>query len=221
MAKKLNVVISTLIVSDALLFFALGLLSPIFGIFILENIEGSTLAAIGTASAVYWIARVTSVLPISKLLDVLKGEKDEYYAVIIGTFGLAILPLFYIVATDVTHIYIIEFFKGLAGALAVPAWRILFTKFVDRKLVGLGWSLEDVCVGVATASSAYIGAMIAEHFGFRILFIMVSIMGSIAAIFLTRLYKEKRIRESQPEIINFIQEKISVTTAPLKIDEIK
>jgi MFS family permease len=221
MAKKINFVISTLIISDAFLFFALGLLSPIFGIFILEDIEGSTLAAIGTASSVYWLARLGSVLPISKLLDRLKGEKDEYYAVVIGTFGLAIVPLFYLLATDVNHIYIIEFIKGIMGALAIPAWRILFTKFVDQKLVGLGWSFEDISVGVATAVSAYVGAVIADTYGFKVLFVIVSIIGMIAAAFLTRLYREKRIRESQPDIINFINEKLKATTAPLKINKIK
>lgn len=221
MAKKLNYVVTTLILSDLFLFFALGLLSPIFAIFILDDVPGSTLATIGTASALYWVARVTSVLPISKLLDRLKGEKDEFYAVVIGTYALALIPLLYIFVTDVRHIYMIEFVKGIAGALAVPAWRILFTKFVDRKMVGLGWSLEDVGVGLATASSAYVGAVFAENFGFKVLFILVSGIGVVAATFLTRLYNEKRIRESQPEFVNFIREKLTVSTAPLKIEEVK
>lgn len=221
MGKKLNFVISTLIISDLFLFFALGLLSPIFAVFILEDVPGSTLATIGTASALYWIARVTSVLPISRLLDRLKGEKDEYYAVVIGTYSLALLPLLYIFVSDVTHIYMIEFAKGFAGALAVPAWRILFTKFVDRKMVGLGWSLEDVCVGLATASSAYVGAVIAENYGFKALFILVSGIGVLAATFLTRLYKEKRIRDSQPEFMSYIHDKLKPSTAPLKLDDVK
>lgn len=214
--KKVNFVISTLILSDLFLFFALGLLTPLFGVFVLENIEGSTFEVIGTATAMYWIARVASVLPISKTMDKIKGEKDEYYAVVTGTFLMAILPLGYIFATLPVHIYIIEFLKGIAGALTVPAWRILFTKFIDKNTVGFGWSFEDFCVGIATAVSAYVGAFIASNFGFKILFICVSSIGLIAAYFLTKLYREERIRNNKQRILDMIKH-----FTPFKIDSIK
>jgi len=219
--KRINIVISTLIFSDLILFFALGLLTPIYGIFILEHIEGSSLEVIGTATSVFWIARVASVIPISRKLDKLKGEKDEYFAVLTGTFAMALLPLLYIFATKPVHIYLIELCKGTATALAVPAWRILFTKFVDRQLIGYEWSFEDACVGIATAASAIIGAVIADMFGFKILFCMVSAMGIIAALFLTRLYKEKRIKTSQNNILQLLFQDTTSESAPLKIDTIK
>src|SRR5690606_14151970 len=109
-----------LVVSDLFLYFGLGLISPIFSIYILDNIPGATLETIGTSVAIYWLARIFSVIPISWLLDAIKGEKDEYYAVLVGTIALAILPLFYIVSTDVSHLYIIEFFKGVANSLVIP-----------------------------------------------------------------------------------------------------
>ncbi len=195
--KNLNFAISTLVLSDLFLYFGLGLISPIFSIFVLENIPGATLQTIGINVAIYWLARVFSVIPISWLLDEIKGEKDEFYSVLIGTTTLAILPLFYIVATSVVHIYILEFFKGAANSLVIPAWRVLFTRFADKKQVGFSWSLADLCVGIATASSAYLGSVIALRFGFQVLFVLVSLISLFAAYYLTRLYKESRISRSE------------------------
>ncbi len=194
--KKLNFAISTLVLSDLFLYFGLGLISPIFSIYVLQNIPGATLETIGTSVAIYWLARIFSVVPISWILDAIKGEKDEFYSVLIGTTTLAILPLFYIVANQVIHVFIIEFCKGVANSLVIPAWRVLFTRFTDKNQVGFSWSLVDLVIGVATASSAYLGSVIAEQFGFKVLFMMVSVLSFIAAYYLTRLYKESRISRS-------------------------
>lgn len=194
--KKLNYAISTLVLSDLFLYFGLGLISPIFSIFVLDNIPGATLSTIGTSVAIYWLARIFSVIPISWLLDEIKGEKDEYYAVLIGTTFLAIIPLCYIFASQIIHLYMIEFFKGVANSLVIPAWRVLFTRFTSKDQVGFSWSLADLAVGVATASSAYAGSIIAQRYGFKVLFVMVSILSFVAAYYLTKLYKEARINRS-------------------------
>ncbi len=194
---QLNPVITTLIVSDLFLYFGLGLISPIFGIFILENIPGANLETIGTAAAVYWTARIFSVVPICWVLDRVRGEKDEYYAVLIGTLVVSFLPLLYIFVTSATQLYMVEFTKGVFYSMMTPAWRILFTKFADRKKVGFSWSIEDIGIGVATATSAYFGALIAEKFGFPVLFMLVSVMSLVASYFLTRLYREEKINRSQ------------------------
>lgn len=218
--KKINFVISTLILSDLLLFFGLGLLSPIFAVFVLEEIEGSSLAVVGTATTFYWLARVTAVIPISKYFDKVKGEKDEFYAVVFGTFVLALLPVLYIFVSKPHHIYLIEICKGIASSLVVPAWRILFTKFVDQKLIGFEWSFEDVCVGLATATSAFLGSRIAAAYGFKVVFILVGVIGFFAALFLTRLYSEQRIRRSKYPLFDFLKRN-APAQAPLKIDGIK
>lgn len=205
--KKLNFAISTLVLSDLFLYFGLGLISPIFSIYILENIPGAKLETIGTSVAIYWLARIFSVIPISWVLDEIKGEKDEYYAVLIGTTALAILPLFYIFATQVVHLYLIEMCKGIANSLIVPAWRVLFTRFADKNRIGFSWSLADLCIGVATAGGAYLGSVVAQYFGFKVLFVMVSILSSFAAYYLTRLYKEARINRSE-RLLNSIRKLI-------------
>ncbi|HEY4484290.1 MAG TPA: hypothetical protein VI978_01035, partial [Candidatus Paceibacterota bacterium] len=84
-----NRVIKKLVLSDLSLNFAFGLLSPIFAIFILQNIEGSTLKVVGLATTFYWIARTLTTVPLSKFMDRTDGERDEFYFMIIGSFMMS------------------------------------------------------------------------------------------------------------------------------------
>lgn len=211
--NTVNKIIRTLIVSDFFLFFALGLLAPIFAVFILDNIANK-IEVIGYAVAIYWLTRVITVVPFSHLMDRIKGENDEYSFMIIGTFIISCVPLFYIISREPWHIYLLQIAHALANSMAVPAWRILFTNHVDGRIVGLEWSLEDVGVGVATAASAMIGAFIVNQLGFNALFIMISLFGLISTLILLSLGQSKR--SIIKELLRHKGDK-----APLKIDGIK
>lgn len=181
-----------LVLSDFVLNFAFGLLSPIFAVFILKNIPGSSLRVVGLAASFYWIARVLSTVPLSKFMDKTDGERDEFYFVIIGSFLMASVPLVYLLINSPGQLYITQFIYGLAGSMAVPAWRILFTDHIDRGRTGYEWSLEDIAIGCSTAVSAFIGSILAEKFGFQIVLVLVSIMGYAATILLVPIYHEAK-----------------------------
>ena len=213
--NKINIIIRTLVLSDLLIFFALGLLSPIYAIFVINNIKGGALGVIGFAVTMYWAARVITTIPFSRLMDKIKGERDEYYCMIAGSFTISILPLFYIFSSLPWHIYAIQFLNGIANSLAIPAWRIIFTTHLDRGKTGYEWSLEDLSVGIATAASASIGALIAAKFGFHALFVFISLLSLAGTSILAILYRDRTIfaKEEQPR-----QGQIR---APLKVDSIK
>ena len=211
--NNVNKIIRALIVSDFFLFFSIGLLAPIFAVFILNNIANK-IEVIGYAVAAYWAARVISVVPFSRLMDKMTGEMDEYFFMILGTMIVSSIPLFYIISSEPWHIYLLQIISGLANSLAVPAWRILFTHHVDKPIIGLEWSLEDVGVGVATAASAMIGAFVADRFGFNLLFVMYFICGLISVSILLLLGQIKK------SIIKELFRRPG-DKAPLKIDGIK
>lgn len=215
----INRVIRLLVLSDFLLNFAIGLLAPIFAVFILKNVPGSSLRVIGLATAFYWIARVISTVPLSRLMDKTDGEKDEFYFMVIGTFILSSIPLFYLLINSATQLYIIQFIHGLAGSMAVPAWRILFTDHLDRGRTGYEWSLEDIAIGISTASSAYVGSVLADRFGFPVVMILLAILGYLATILLIPIYQDAKTlvqikRENQLKALRLKRQ----STTPPKID---
>lgn len=187
-----NRVIRLLILSDFVLSFAFGLLAPIFAVFILKSIPGSSLKVIGLATAFYWIARVLSTVPLSRLMDRTDGERDEFYFMVIGSFIISSVPLFYLIINSPTQLYLIQFIYGLAGSMAVPGWRILFVDHLDRGKTGYEWSLEDIAIGVSTATSAYVGSILADNFGFPIVLISLSILGYLATILLIPIYDDAK-----------------------------
>ena len=216
-----NRVIRHLVVSDFVLNFAFGLLAPIFAVFVLKNIQGGELRVIGLAVTCYWIARTATTVPLSRFMDRTNGERDEFYFIIAGTFIMSSVPLFYLFASLPWHIYLIQFVLGLANSMAVPAWRILFTDHIDRGRTGFEWSLEDIAIGVSVAISAYLGSLLADKFGFRIVFILLAILGYLATLILSRLYSEaKTLAEIRREgRLKILELKRKTLTPPLKTDE--
>ncbi|TSC91914.1 MAG: hypothetical protein CEN90_29 [Parcubacteria group bacterium Licking1014_17] len=182
--------IKKLVGFDFTINFAFGLLSPIFAVFVIENIQGSTLKVVGLSAMFYWIARVLTTIPFSRLMDRLDGERDEFYFIIIGAFIISTIPLFYLLARFPWHIYIIQFVYGVGNSMTVPAWRILFTDHIDRGKIGFEWSLDDVAVGLAVAISAYIGSFIADKYGFETVIVILSILGYVSTLLLLRLGKD-------------------------------
>jgi MFS family permease len=186
---NMNLVTRILVLSDFFLFFSYGLLAPIYAVFILNKIQGSGLEIIGIATAIYWLSRVASVIPLSHLMDRIKGEKDEYIFMIIGTFFISSAPLIYIFATEPWHIYLVQVLNGVAFSMIIPAWRVIFTKNINNDHVGYEWSLDDVGVGIATAISAALGAFIAQKFGFNTLFVFIFFVGMVSILVLLLIYR--------------------------------
>jgi MFS family permease len=186
---NINLVTRILVLSDFFLFFSTGLLSPIYAVFVLDKIHGSSLQIIGFATAIYWSSRVISVIPLSHLMDKIKGEKDEYYFMLFGTILISSTPLGLIFATQPWHIYLIQVINGIAFSMIIPAWRVIFTKNLNHDCVSYEWSLDDVGTGIATAIAAAAGALIAQKFGFDALFIFIFVIGLASALVLLLIYK--------------------------------
>lgn len=186
---NINLVTRILVLSDFFLFFSVGLLSPIYAVFVLNDVHGSSLQIIGFATAIYWTSRVVSVIPLSHLMDKIKGEKDEYYFMLVGTLLISSTPLGYIFATQPWHIYVIQAMNGIAFSMIIPAWRVIFTKNIDHNNVSYEWSLDDVGTGIATAIAAAVGASIAQRFGFDALFIFIFVIGLVSVLVLLLIYK--------------------------------
>ncbi len=181
-----------LVLSDFVIYFALGLLGPIFAVFILQNIVGSSVQVIGIAIAMYWISRTIVAMPLARWMDRTDGERDEFYIMILGSFIMSSIPLFYLLVHTPIQLYIVQLIYGVAGAMATSSWSILFTDHIDRGRVGYEWSLENTGMGIATGASAFIGASLADKFGFPIVLILLSMLGYIATMLVIPIYRDAK-----------------------------
>lgn len=177
---------------------------------------------IGLATAFYWIVRTATTVPLSRFMDRTDGERDEFYFVVAGTFIMSSMPLFYIFVSLPWHIYLIQAIMGLVNSMAVPGWRILFTDHLDKGKTGFEWSLEDIAIGISVGASAYLGSIIADKFGFKVVFVMLAMLGYVSTAILSTLKNEAKTlaQIKREKLLQTLQSKRD-SSVPFKLDGTK
>ena len=183
----MNKFIRVLIFSDFLLYFSYGLITPIMAIFVSDQIVGANIETVGIATAIYWIVRSLSTIPLAHWMDRHKGEKDEFWFMFWGALLMSLTLMSFVWATLPWHVYVIQALFGVFNSMAIPGWRILFTNHLDRGKTGFEWGVWDVAVATGTALAAYVGSVVADVYGFDFLFICVGIVGVLGALILIPL----------------------------------
>jgi len=188
MKVGINKVIRILITSDFILQSGWGLIGPIFAIFLTQQIEGGSLAMVGFVAATYWITKSFVQPFIAYFFDFRKGEKDDFVFLICGMYIANLIPLGYFLSTQIWHIFLLEFIRGLAMACVVPSWSGIFTRHIDKGWEAFSWSIESTGLGIAFGLAAAFGGVIATILGFKTVFILVSFLGLISSsvLFLIR-----------------------------------
>lgn len=183
----MNKVIWYLIISDILILSAFGLMSPIFAIFLNEGISGGSIIAAGAASTIFFLVKSIVQLPLSIYLD---KKRSKLGFLLVGTLLVVLVPFAYAFSPSISFIFAAQVIYALGAAMAYPAWFSLFTMYLDKKHRGLEWSLWSTGVGLGTALTAYLGAIVAKNLGFKTLFFMVGIVSLIGMIVLLFLSKK-------------------------------
>jgi len=192
----INKIIRILIYSDVAIVTAFSFYGPIFAIFIANQIRGGGPALAGFAVATYWVVRTIIQLPISRYLDRHDGEKDDFWALVGGSFLFSIVPLLYLFASDPWHVILFQAIYGVGDSLAVPTYLSLYGRHVDKTKEGSEWGLRSVVIGGGAALAAAFGGLLAAKFGFRIVFVLTSILSLIGSsiLLVLRGYMSRRTR---------------------------
>lgn len=185
-----NKVIKVLITSDFFMLSAAGIVSPIFAIFITENVQGGNIALVGYVSTVYLLVKAFFQLIFGRWIDKKESEKYDFALLIVGSIITSLVPLGYIFSKLPWHIYFIEALNGLGFAMTLPSWYAIFTRHIDRGQEGFQWSLETMLVALGGAIAASAGGYLAEHYGFKLIFILMSVLSMIGSLFLILIYNE-------------------------------
>ncbi len=187
---NVNRAVKILISSDFLLLSGWGLLAPIFAVFLLENIQGGDIKVAGFAAAVYWIARSVLEPFIGKWLDKNHGEKDDFYSMFIGTLIISIIPIGFIFSKFPWHIYALEFIHALAMSFNLPPWSAIFTRHIDKGREAFEWSLSSTSISLGSGIAGALGGLLASIFGFKIIFVGVSVLTFLSALALLFIRKD-------------------------------
>lgn len=180
--RDMNPVIRFLIISDTVLIGAAGLLGPIFAIFIEDFVQGGNAAVAGIAAGIYLFTKSILQIPIAHLIDRIRGERDDFWLMLIFSLIIAVMPLLYLFITTPLQLYIIQFFLGAFTAFTFPTYMAIFTRHIDPKKEGTEWGVYFTLTDLTSAMMAALGGYIATAQGFPSLIILVviaSVLGSL------------------------------------------
>jgi MFS family permease len=181
----MNRTLKLLIISDIFLLSGFGLIAPILAIFINGNLINGSIFSAGLASAIFLITHASLQLLFSYKFN----PKDRLWMLKLGTALIMLVPIGYILATNIYHIYIAEFIYGVGASFAYPAWFSLFSANLEKGKRGFQYSIYSAGVGIGTALTAAGGAWIAEKFNFKLVFILTGVCALIGLLILFRLSK--------------------------------
>ena len=173
-----------MMISDTVFIGSLGLLSPIFALYINDFIVGGNEAVAGVAAAVYLFTKSGFQIPIAYFLDKIRGEKDDFWIMFIFTIIIGLVPISYLYINTPIELYIVQFFTGLLTAFTFPSFMAIFARHLDSKKEGMEWGIYYSFTDLTSAGFAAIGGYIAFSLGFEKLIIMSVILSVIGALML-------------------------------------
>lgn len=181
---SINRIVKFFIISDLMLWSGWGFVDPIFSVFVVEKIIGSTLVSVGILATIYWFTKGILQIPISLFLDKTDGERDDFHALILGLLIIGAGAVSLTIAKTVNHIYIIQFIKAIGFALYIPSWSAIVSRHLDKDHTAFEWALSSSTVSFGIGAAGLLGSLIANYFGFRLLFILtgLSAMASVAIL---------------------------------------
>lgn len=177
----MNPIIRLLLTIDGFRIFALGLLGPIYAIFI-EKIGGDILD-VGLAFAIYSITLGVIAYFVGRA-----GDKfiNPLKLMFLGYLLYAVSFYIYIFVRTPAQFMITQVILGVAGAFSAPTFDAFFSTHLDRKKSNTEWADWEAENFVLTGIAALIGAAIAKFLGFKILFFVMgtSLLFSLFYIYL-------------------------------------
>jgi len=188
MKIKLNKIIKYLIYSDLVFYTGWGLISPIFAIFIIDNIIGGSALVVGIAAAVNLIIRSLLRVPFGICAD--KSQRKAYYFMFFGLLIATLIPLGYIISRNPWHVYILQGVLGAALAMSTAGWTGIFAKYMDKGKESTEWGIDAVAVGVGPGIAGALGGLAVTYFSFNLVFVAVAVIGLIGTAVLLIVKKD-------------------------------
>lgn len=177
--------------ADGLAGLAVGMIGPIYAIFV-QDIGGDILDA-SWAYAAYMITGGVVMYLISRLQD--QSQRKEKF--VVAGYALTSLGcLLYVFVDSQFTLLLTQVVLGLAIAVLAPAFDALYSHFVHAAREASNWGMWEGLSYVVTGIGAIAGGYIVNLYGFKTLFVVmfaVSLLGTIASAF---IYKDQEFLHS-------------------------
>lgn len=193
----INPIVKAFIAAETLLWSSWNLVIPIFAIFAATQIEGGSIEVAASTYSTYLIVRVLAELGSGKIL--LNGTDHRLFIyTIAGALCISIGYFGFSITTTVWPLYFLYGVIGFGLGISTPAKNTLFSTHLDKKKESLEWGITDAITFSGMAITAAIGGVIAQNFGFEILFIFAGSLNLISVIpYFFYMYYESHLKHAR------------------------
>ena len=176
-----------LVLADAWATFALGMIGPIYAIFV-ERIGGDIL----DASWAYFAFTITAGITMYAL-SFWENHVKHKESLIVFSYGLISLGClgYYFVYDQITLLGV-QVILGLATAFLSPAYDALYSHYVNKREEASDWGLWESMGYVVGAVAAVAGGYVATLYGFKTLFLIMFLFALLGFLTSLNLYRKKR-----------------------------
>ena len=183
--------IKFLLIADSLINLVLGMIGPIYAIFV-EKIGGDILDA-SWAYFAYLASSGFIMYLISKWEDHVKHKEK---LVFFGYFLTSLGCLSYIFVFNQLSLLITQVILGIATAFLNPAFDALYSHYILKKEEASDWGSWEALGYIVTAIAALVGGYLATYSNFKFLFVVMFIVSLIGAFVSLNLFRDKKYLNS-------------------------
>lgn len=177
--------IKLLLLSDLWITLSLGMIGPIYAIFV-EQIGGDLLDA-GWAYFAFMMTTGIVLFIMGKWEDKVKHKER---LLLVGYSLMALGCLSYYFVNSQISLVITQIILGLAEAIQLPAYDALYSKYLTKDHAASEWATWESQSYIATAIAAVIGSWIATVYGFRLLFAVMFAISIASIVFSIMVMRE-------------------------------
>lgn len=189
-------VLRILILSDLFIIGSFGLVQPIFAVYMIQNVVGISLTAIGIATTIQLVTKAIMQIIVAKWTDEEPGNRRELATLLIGSVLMSLVSFGYIWVHNLSMLYVLQFLYGLGGALAFPGWVVIYSRYIRAEKAGYEWSVYSTIVSLGTATAAAIGGYMAEAYSFTHLFVVIGTLSLIGSSFISYIFKQEFTKQN-------------------------
>lgn len=179
-------------------------LLPTFPFFITSI--GGDAVAIGLATALFSLSSIISRPFIGWLVD----TKGRCTILVIGLFGMSLLPMGYFVATGIAFAILMRTIHGAFHAASSNSASTWVADIIPQSRMGEGLGMYGLSMALSTAVAPAIGLAIMSGMGFRSLFVMAALSGVVALVIGLSIKNKNYTLSKVPFKVSTLFEKKSV-----------
>jgi MFS family permease len=178
--------LKVLLLADFFMILAMGMLTPIYAIFV-EEIGGDILSASG-AWAMFTFTAGLLIWLLARYQDKARQHGVPHKRFIsLGYLIRCLAFLGYFFVADKFQLFAVQALLGIGVATSVPAYDSLYSRLLSKGRYASEWGAWEGMNLIVAAIAAVIGGFVANYFGFKTLFLAMFVLSVVGLVISTSL----------------------------------